>query len=148
MTTPNIPSNDLPNVIFVCRHNANRSQIAEALLRSKFGDHFNAFSAGTERTQVNPRAKLALDELGIDTSAHSSKLLDDLKDIPMDYVVSVCNSAKEACVYFPARIQNIHHQFQDPSKVKGTEEEITAAYRKACTDIGAWIDEFFGELAK
>src|SRR5205823_752620 len=110
-------------VLFICTHNSARSQMAEGLLRHLGGDRFEALSAGTEATQVRPLAIKAMAELGIDISGQESKTLDRYVHEPFDMVITVCDSAAEACPIFPAAMQRRHWSFADPSKATGSEAE-------------------------
>ena len=87
-------------VLFLCTHNSARSQMAEGLVNHYFSDKYSAFSAGTEKTKVNPFAIQAMNDSGIDISSHYSKTLDEFLDNTFDYVVTVCDNAKENCPYF------------------------------------------------
>jgi arsenate reductase len=87
-------------VLFVCAHNAARSQMAEGLLRSLYGDRYEAYSAGTQPSRINPYAIKVMAEIGIDISTHYSKNIDVFHGIRFDYVVPVCNKAKEECPFF------------------------------------------------
>src|ERR671931_1903186 len=116
-------------VLFICTHNSARSQMAEGLLRALGGDHFEAFSAGTEATHVRLLAIRAMAELGIDISGHESKTLDRYLDQPFDKVITVCDQANETCpVFFGAR-ERLHWSFPDPSQATGSEDERLAVYR-------------------
>jgi len=101
-------------VLFICTHNAARSQMAEGLLRALHGDHYEAFSAGTEPGSVNASAIRAMAEIGIDISHHRSKSLKEFFDQEFDYVVTVCDHAKESCPYFPGGKKILHQSFDDP----------------------------------
>jgi arsenate reductase (thioredoxin) len=133
-----------PTVLFVCTHNSARSQMAEGLLRSRYGDRYEAHSAGTERTHVRPLAIEALREIGVDISDHESKTVEDLGEREFDYVVTVCDSAREACPYVPARREVLHQSFPDPSAATGSEEEQLDVFRQVRDQIALWIDEAFG----
>jgi arsenate reductase len=128
----------LPSVLFVCTHNSARSQMAEGLLRARLGQHYDVHSAGTERTHVRPLALAAMAEIGIDLSSHWSKTVDDLGERSFDVVVTVCDNAREACPYVPAK-RNIHHSFPDPAAATGTDEERLAVFRAVRDEIDAWI---------
>ncbi|MCP4146478.1 MAG: arsenate reductase ArsC [bacterium] len=128
-------------VLFICTHNSARSQLAEGLMNHFHGDKCTAYSAGTEATLVRPHAIKALAEIGIDISHHKSKTVDEFKDITFDYVVTVCDSAKETCPFFPGAKKLIHNSFQDPSKTQGTENEKRAAFRLAREQIKEWLDQ-------
>jgi arsenate reductase len=117
-------------VLFLCTHNSARSQMAEGLLRTLGGDRFEAFSAGTDATQVRPLAIRAMAELGIDISAQTSKTLHRYLKERFDAVITVCDQANEACpVFFGAR-ERLHWSFPDPSKAEGSEEQQLEVYRQ------------------
>ncbi len=131
-------------VLFVCTHNSARSQMAEGLLRAHYGDRYAVYSAGTQPSRVNPFAIEAMRDLGIDLSDHRSEHVDQFAQTPMDYVVTVCDSARESCPYLPARLKNIHHSFEDPSSVDGADAAKLAAFRHIRDEIKVWLDETFG----
>jgi arsenate reductase len=114
--------------------------MAEGLLRQLAGDHFDAFSAGTEATQVRPLAIKVMAELGIDISGQRSKTLDRYLNEPFDMVITVCDSAAEACPVFPGAIQRQHRSFEDPSKATGSEGEQLAVYRRIRDEIRSCIE--------
>jgi arsenate reductase (thioredoxin) len=116
-------------VLFVCTHNSARSQMAEGLLRHLAGDRFEAMSAGTEATHIRPLAIRAMEEIGVDISGQESKTLDRYVQEHLDYVITVCDDANEACPYFPGARERMHWSFEDPSKANGTEEERLAIFR-------------------
>ena len=127
-------------VLFLCTHNSARSQMAEGLLQVLGGDRFEAFSAGTEATQVRPLAVRAMAELGIDISGQESKTLERYLDQPFDQVITVCDQANEACpVFFGAR-ERLHWSFPDPSQATGSEDEQLAVYRSVRDAIRARIE--------
>jgi arsenate reductase (thioredoxin) len=131
-------------VLFLCTHNAVRSQMAEGLLNSLYPNRYQAYSAGIIKTGVDPTAIKILKELGIDISAHRSKTIDEFKGKTFDYVVTVCDNAKEACPYFPGK-KVIHHAFYDPGTYNGTPEEILRKFRTSRDDIKTWIIQTFGK---
>ncbi len=131
-----------PSVLFVCTHNSARSQLAEGLLRQRHGDLYRAFSAGTVARGVHPLAAQALREVGADPGRQRSKTIESLGGRAFDVVVTVCDSAREACPYLPARDRNLHHAFRDPSAV--AEAEQPAAFRAVRAEIAAWLDAEFG----
>lgn len=110
-------------VLFLCTHNSARSQMAEGFLRSMAGDRFEAQSAGTEKTSVNPLAIRVMAERGIDLGGHASKLYDGLMQERWDYLVTVCDDANERCPFVPGSVKRLHWSFEDPSRATGTEEE-------------------------
>jgi len=130
-------------VLFICTHNSARSQMAEGLLQAIYGNRYEPFSAGTEPDNVNPYAINVMAEIGIDISHHQSKSLTKFLDQKFDYVVTVCDHAKESCPYFSGGKKNLHQSFEDPSVLTGTEEEITAIFRRIRDEIGRWIEEKF-----
>ena len=132
--------------LFLCTHNSARSQMAEGLLRSIYGDRFEAFSAGTEATQVNPYVIRAMKEIDIDLSTHRSKHLNEFTGTHFDYIITVCDNAKEACPYFPGRAKRIHESFPDPSSFKGSDDEIIAGVRTVRDQIRTWISEQFAVI--
>ena len=115
--------------------------MAEGLLRSLGGDQFEAFSAGTEATLVRPLAIKAMGEVGIDISKQQSKTLDRYLNQPFDEVITVCDTAAEACPLFPGAAKMKHWSFPDPSKATGSEAEQLAVYRHVCDDIRARIEQ-------
>ncbi|VBB08891.1 low molecular weight phosphotyrosine protein phosphatase [Lucifera butyrica] len=131
-------------VLFLCTHNSARSQMAEGLLRAMYGDCYESLSAGTAPGKLNPYVVRAMAEIGIDISGHRSKHMNEFVDQKIDYVVTVCDNAKEACPFFPGGSQHIHHSFLDPSGFTGTEEEILAGVRTVRDQIQRWIAETFG----
>ena len=130
------------NILVLCTGNSCRSQIAEGFLRYYAKDKAQIYSAGVKKTFVNPRAIATMQEVGIDISQHTSNLVDEYFDIPFDYIITVCDHAKETCPYFPSNAVRIHHNFFDPSHVEGTEEEITAAFRTTRDEIKVFCENF------
>jgi arsenate reductase len=130
----------MQRVLFLCTHNSARSQMAEALVRQLGGGRFEAFSAGTEATQVRPLAIRAMAELCIDISGQESKTLDRYLDQPFDKVITVCDQANETCPVFFGAKERLHWSFPDPSRAAGTEEEQLAVYRQVRDAIRARIE--------
>ena len=126
-------------VLFICTHNSARSQMAEGFMKSKYSEQFETYSAGTKPTIVNPYAIKAMAEIGVDISKHQSKSANDFKGIEFDYVITVCDQAKENCPFFPGAKVIIHKSFEDPSSLKGTEEEVMENFRKVREKIREWI---------
>jgi arsenate reductase len=133
---------DKKRVLFVCTHNSARSQMAEGLLANIYSEKFEAYSAGTVATKVNPFAIKVMAEIGIDISSHRSKSIEEFKGEIFDYVITVCDHANETCPFFPGKV-HIHRNFEDPSNIKGTDEEKLEAFRKARDEIKEWINDFF-----
>ena len=131
-------------VLFVCTHNSARSQMAEGLLRAFYGDSYEAYSAGTVATKVNPFAIEAMKEIGIDISSQYSKSTEEFYGKEFDFVVTVCDSAKENCPYFPGAKKYLHKSFEDPASVTGDDEYKLDAFRRVRDEIKQWIDIRFG----
>jgi arsenate reductase len=123
-------------VLFLCTHNSARSQMAEGLLRHLAGDRYDVFSAGTEETRVHPLAIVAMREIGVDLTSHSSKTVDRFLPQQFDSVITVCDRAGESCPTFPGNAQRLHWSFEDPSR-SGLD-----AFRKVRDEIEARLREF------
>ncbi len=131
-------------VLFVCTHNAIRSQMAEALLNEIYGDRYTAYSAGSDPTQIDPLVKTVMSEMDIDVSHHHSKGFSVFQEVPLDYVITLCDQAKESCPYFPGGNLRLHRSFADPSEFKGNREETMNRYRQTRDEIKDWIEKEFG----
>lgn len=132
----------LLRVLFLCTHNSARSQMAEGLLRARSGGRIQVFSAGNEPSRVHPLAIRAMNELGIDISEHSSKSLTEFLGQEFDYVITVCDKARETCPFFPGNPIRIHWSLPDPSAVEGDEDRRYQAFR----DIALQLDTRIGYL--
>ncbi|KAA3619444.1 MAG: arsenate reductase ArsC [Calditrichaeota bacterium] len=130
-------------VLFVCTHNSARSQMAEGLLRALAGDRFEVYSAGTESTSVKPFAIKAMAHKGIDISEHTSDVIDKYMHISFEYVITVCDNAKETCPFFPATEHQLHWSFEDPSNAKGDDGFILAEFGRVRDLIEKKIREYF-----
>ncbi len=128
-------------VLFICTHNSARSQMAEGLLRQLGGERFEVFSAGTEATHVRPLAIKAMAEIGIDIRGQQSKTLERYLHQPFDEVITVCDTAAEACPVFPGAVHRRHWSFPDPSKATGSESEQLAIYRHVRNAIQERIEQ-------
>ncbi|MEN6341471.1 MAG: arsenate reductase ArsC [Methanospirillum sp.] len=137
----------MKRVLFLCSRNAGRSQMAEAYLRARYGDRYEAFSAGTVASTVTPLTVRVMDEIGIDISKQRSKDLGRFIGDEMDVVVTVCDAAAATCPMFPGAKRTIHASFPDPAAATGSEEERLAAFRSVRDEITAWIDATFGGAA-
>ena len=120
----------MTRVLFLCTHNSARSQMAEGFLRAMAGDRFEAGSAGTEKTSVNPLAIRVMAERGIDLGGHTSKVYADVARRSWDYLITVCDDANERCPWVPGSVTRLHWSFPDPSRATGTEEERLAVFRR------------------
>jgi len=131
-----------PRVLFVCTENACRSQMAEGLLRHEAGAAFEVFSAGTKPTQVRPEAVAVMREAGIDISGHRSKSVDEFEGQDFDFVITVCDNAKQSCPIYPEKTKRIHWSIEDPAAVQGSEEEILAAFRRIRDELRLRLQRF------
>ena len=122
-------------VLFLCTHNSCRSQMAEGIVNHDLGERFQAYSAGTEATGVNPMAVLVLAELGIDISSGFSKTLDRFSGESFDHVITLCGSANEQCPLFFGGVRRVHLGFDDPSQGEGSPEEKLPEFRRVRDEI-------------
>lgn len=132
-----------PGVLILCTGNSARSQMAEGLLKHICGNRFEIHSAGTRPIDVSPEAVEALAEIGIDISSNRSKSVDSFAGREFDYVLTVCDNARENCPYFPARTKLVHHAFEDPWLAPGGYEQRLAAFRRVRDRIDAYLREDF-----
>jgi len=126
-------------VLILCTGNSARSQMAEGLLRHDAGASLEVESAGTKPSHVWPEAIAAMKELGIDISGHRSKSVDEFDGQQFDYVVTVCDNARESCPVFPGQTTRIHHSFDDPAEAKGTDEERLAVFRRVRDELRTYL---------
>lgn len=131
-----------PRILVLCTGNSCRSQIAEAYLKYYAGESAEVYSAGIEAHGLNPWAVKTMAEEGIDISGQTSDTIDALNTEAFDYVITVCDNAKENCPYFPAKTEQLHQNFPDPAKVTGTEKEIAESFRKVREQIKAFTRAF------
>ena len=128
-------------VLFICTHNSARSQMAEGLLRHYADDRFEVFSAGIDATAVRPEAVEVMAEVGIDISGQTAKALDPLLARSFDWVITVCDWARQACPVFPGAEQTAHWSFEDPEETVGTAERL-AAFRGVRQEIARRVHQF------
>jgi len=133
-------------VLFLCTHNSARSQMAEGFLRAMAGDRFEAGSAGTEKTSVNPLAIRVMAERGIDLGGHTSKVYADVARRSWDYLITVCDDANERCPWVPGSVTRLHWSFPDPSRATGTEEERLAVFRRVRDRIQERLTDWLRSL--
>jgi ArsR family transcriptional regulator, arsenate/arsenite/antimonite-responsive transcriptional repressor / arsenate reductase (thioredoxin) len=133
--------NDLPpaRVLFLCTHNSARSQMAEGLLRDRSNGRIEVFSAGNEPSLINPMAVQALQEMGIDISRQTSKSIDAFLGQSFDYIITVCDKARESCPIFPDDPVRIHWSFPDPAAVEGSEEARYQAFKETAIQLNTRI---------
>ena len=129
-------------VLFVCTGNSARSQMAEAILGRLGGPDFDAQSAGTQPGGVHPLTVRTLSEIGIDWSGARSKSVVEYLDKPFDYVITVCDQAREACPVFPGGRVSLHWGFDDPATARGTDDEQRAVFRRVREEISAQVTPF------
>jgi arsenate reductase (thioredoxin) len=127
-------------VLFLCTGNSARSQMAEGLLRSMAGEKFEVFSAGTRPVGLNPNAVKAMSEVGVDIAGYRSKSIDEFLSEQFDYVVTVCDNAKESCPIFAGSGSRIHHSFRDPAAAP-VDKQI-AVFRQVRDEIREWLSNF------
>ena len=132
----------MKNILVLCTGNSCRSQIAEGFLRHYAGEKANVYSAGVETHGVNPRAISIMNEVGIDISNHTSNHVDEYRNINFDFIITVCDNAKERCPYFPSKAERLHYNFPDPAKASGTEEEIVNEFRRVRELIDEYCKDF------
>ncbi len=129
-------------VLFICTHNSARSQMAEGFLNAFYGNKYVGYSAGVTPTKVNPYVVKSMAEIGIDVSRNRSKSIEEFRGENFNYVITVCDSAREACPFFPGE-EVIHKSFDDPSRFNGSEEEILKQVRQVREEINEWIKSRF-----
>ena len=135
----------MKNILVLCTGNSCRSQIAHGYLKAFTADKANIYSAGVETHGVNPRAIQIMREDGIDISEHTSNNVLEYTAVPFDFVITVCDHAKEVCPYYPSNAQKFHYNFPDPAKVVGTEEEITRSFTEVREMIKKYCLQFVKE---
>jgi arsenate reductase len=123
------------NILVLCTGNSCRSQLADGYIRFFHGHKAHVYSAGVETHGVNPRAIATMQEDGIDISMHTSNHVDEYLSIPFDLILTVCDHASERCPVFPSSAKRIHHNFSDPAKATGSEEEIRSAFAAVREEI-------------
>ena len=130
-------------VLFLCNHNSSRSQMAEGLLKSLYGEYYDVKSAGKEPSKLNPYAIQVMSEVGVDISKYRSKSLKEFEGIEFDYVVTVCGGSIESCPVFLGGKQYLHETFEDPSSVKGNENDKIIVFRRIRDELEVWIEKTF-----
>ncbi|WP_448138409.1 arsenate reductase ArsC [Sphingobacterium siyangense] len=135
----------MEKILVLCTGNSCRSQIAEGFLRHFAGSRAEVYSAGIETHGVNPKAIQVMAEAGIDISSHTSNHVNEYAAIDFDYVITVCDNAKESCPYFPSRAKKLHYNFPDPAKATGKEEEVMNEFRRVRDLIKTYSAEFVAE---
>ncbi|HTC01498.1 MAG TPA: arsenate reductase ArsC [Ferruginibacter sp.] len=135
----------MKKILVLCTGNSCRSQIAEGYLRYFAKDKAEIYSAGVETHGVNPKAIAIMKEVGIDISKHTSNNIEEYRNIEFDFVITVCDNAKERCPFFPSKAIKFHHNFPDPAKATGTDEDILEAFRDVRQQIKDYCQQFVAD---
>ena len=132
----------MQRVLILCTGNSARSQMAEGLLKHLAGDRFEVYSAGTKPGFVRPEAIAVMKEVGIDISRNRSKHVDEFAGMAFDYVLTVCDNARDGCPIYPGHTNRLHQSFEDPARVLGSEEERLSAFRNVRDQIRTYLLKF------
>jgi arsenate reductase len=135
----------MKKILVLCTGNSCRSQIAEGYLQYFAGRTAKVYSAGVETHGVNPKAIAVMKDDGIDISNHTSNNISEYSNIEFDYIITVCDNAKERCPYFPSKAKKFHYNFPDPAKAVGTEEEIFEQFKTVRNMIKEYSKNFITE---
>ena len=133
---------DKKRVLILCTGNSARSQMAEGLLRHDAGERFTVESAGTKPSAVRPEATAVMKEVGIDITSHRSKHVDEFAGQDFDYVLTVCDNAKESCPVFFGNAARLHHSFNDPAAIEGSEETRLGEFRRVRDELRSYLRGF------
>ena len=139
----------IPKILFVCTGNSCRSQMAEGWVRYLKKDILQPDSAGIEKRGLDHLAIQVMDEVGVDISRQTSKLINELKDKDFDYVITICEDANRNCPVFPGKAKRIHHAFDDPPRIAKTltsQDEIMSLYRRVRDEIKEFVSKMPGNL--
>lgn len=136
----------MKKILVLCTGNSCRSQMAHGYLEKFGAGKFEVYSAGVETHGLNPRAVQVMAEDGFDISHHTSNHIDEYKNIEFDYVITVCDHAREVCPWFPAKAEMVHHSFPDPAKATGTEDDILNSFRVVRDIIKMYCENFVQNL--
>jgi len=134
-------------VLILCTGNSARSQMAEGLLRHDAGKKFDVESAGTKPGSVRPEAITVMREAGIDITGHRSKHVDEFQEQDFDYVITVCDNARETCPVFFGKAEKLHHDFEDPAAVTGSEGQRLSVFRRVRDELRAYLRDFSNDVA-
>ncbi len=132
-------------ILILCTGNSCRSQVAEGYMKHYAQAKAEVYSAGVETHGVNPKAIATMQADGIDISQHSSNHVDEYREISFDFVITVCDHARERCPYFPTQALKLHQNFPDPAKATGTEQEIKAEFARVRDMIKTYCEQFVAE---
>ena len=137
---------DKKRVLILCTGNSARSQMAEGWLKALGGGRFEVYSAGTRPSVVRPEAVEAMREVGVDITSHRSKSVEEFAGREFEYVITVCDNARESCPVFPGKTERVHWSFDDPAAVEGAWDERLAAFRRVRDEIGERLRAWAGEV--
>ena len=135
----------MQKVLVLCTGNSCRSQMAHGYIQKFAGDNVKVYSAGVEAHGVNPKTVKVMQEDGVDISHHTSNKADEYTREKFDYIITVCDNAKENCPYFPGEAIRIHQAFTDPYNATGSEKEVLNVYRNVRDEIKSWSAGFVKE---
>ena len=130
------------NILVLCTGNSCRSQLLQGYLQQELGDRATVYSAGIETHGLNPRAMCVMAEDGVDISHHTSNHVNEYTAVPFAYVLTVCDHAHDACPVFPSSAQKLHHNFPDPAKATGTDDEIMQQFRAVRDEVKTYAHNF------
>lgn len=130
------------NILVLCTGNSCRSQLLHGYLQQLVGERATVYSAGVETHGLNPRAVRVLAEDGVDIAHHTSNHVNEYAHLPFDYVLTVCDHADEVCPIFPSSAQRLHHNFPDPARASGSEQEILAHFRAVRDQVKTYVQQF------
>ena len=131
-------------VLFICTNNSARSQIAEGFLNTIYKNNYEASSAGTQPSSLNPYAVEVMKEIGINISHYRSKSIEEFRNKKFDFVITVCDDEKETCPFFPGK-KIFHKSFRDPAAFEGSIDDTLKEFRKIRDEIKSWIEGYFQE---
>ena len=135
----------MKKILVLCTGNSCRSQIADGYLKHFAKNKAEIFSAGIETHGVNPKAISTMKEDGIDISNHTSNNMNEYRNIEFDFVITVCDNVRERCPFFPSGAKKFHHDFPDPAKAIGTDEEILQSFRNTRQLIKDYCKKFIDD---
>lgn len=130
-------------VLFLCNHNAARSQIAEGLLKSLYGEYYDVESAGNDPSHLSMYATRVMADIGVDISHQRSKSMEEFEGVEFEYIVTLCGGSGEVCPVFLGGKNHIYKSFKDPKSLKGSEEDKLLVFREVRDELKVWIEETF-----
>jgi len=143
-----MPVASLPNILVLCTGNSCRSQLLHGYLQQQLGGRAAVYSAGVETHGLNPRAVQVMAEDGVDIAHHTSNHVGEYAAVPFDYVLTVCDHAQEVCPVFPSSAKKLHHNFSDPAKATGSEDEVLGQFRAVRDQVKTYAQNFVSQYFK